>query len=166
MVRLLVVDDNRIVRKMVAEQMRGYPEIELVGEATNGLEAIQMVRQHSPDVLIMDVRMPEMNGIDATRAIMAEHPLPILIFSSFTPDGAPETIAALEAGAVEAILKGGFGENTPVRGALQERVLYWGKQKISALRHHHAPVKAAGTQKGWVQNVRTVGCPNHDDTFC
>ena len=105
MIRVLVVDDSAFMRKALATMLAGDPEIEVVGTARNGEEAVELVRHLDPDVVTMDVDMPVMDGISAVRRIMAETPRPILMVSSLTREGAEETLAAMEAGAVDFIPK-------------------------------------------------------------
>lgn len=105
MIRVLVVDDSAFMRKALATMLAGDPEIEVAGTARNGEEALELVRQLDPDVVTMDVEMPVMDGITAVRRIMAEAPRPILMVSSLTREGAEETLAAMEAGAVDFIPK-------------------------------------------------------------
>lgn len=81
------------------------PRIAIAGMARNGEEALQQVHQLSPDVVTMDVEMPGMNGIDALKRIMAEHPVPVVMVSSLTTEGAHDTLKALELGAVDYIPK-------------------------------------------------------------
>ena len=167
-IRLLVVDDNALMRKMVIQQMRDDPNIHVVGEAATGVEALAMVRQHTPDVVVMDVRMPVMSGIEATHAIMAQRPVPILIFSSFTTEGAPDTVAALAAGAVEAIPKDGIGNTHQLSSVLHDRVVYWGQQKLNQSAHHiggahakpTAPVQVLSHHVDLVVVAVSTGGPN------
>jgi two-component system chemotaxis response regulator CheB len=102
---VLVVDDSAFMRKALATMLTGDPEIEVVGNARNGEEALELVRQLDPDVVTMDVEMPVMDGITAVRQIMAQSPRPILMVSSLTREGAEETLTAMEAGAVDFIPK-------------------------------------------------------------
>ncbi|MGH8550350.1 MAG: protein-glutamate methylesterase/protein-glutamine glutaminase [Methylococcales bacterium] len=104
-VRVLIVDDSIFIRKRVAEIFAETPDIEVVGQACNGREAVRMVSELQPDVVTMDVEMPEMNGIAAVKQIMRENPTPILMFSVATREGAQATLDALEAGAVDFLPK-------------------------------------------------------------
>lgn len=104
-VRVLVVDDSSFFRKRLTEILNGDNHIEVVGAAINGKEAIELVKKLKPDVVTMDIEMPVMDGITAVRKIMQSDPLPILMFSSLTTDGAKATLDALEAGATDFLPK-------------------------------------------------------------
>ena len=80
--RVLVVDDSRFFRRRLADILSEHPLIEIVAQAGDGVEAVRMAREFKPDVITMDVEMPEMNGIEAVRAIMRENPTPILMLSA------------------------------------------------------------------------------------
>jgi DNA-binding NarL/FixJ family response regulator len=100
-----VVDDQALVRRGFALVLDHQPDIEVVAEAGNGLEAIDAVRQHRPDVVLMDIRMPEMDGLAATSAILeqADWPLKVIILTTFDPD--EYVYRALQAGASGFVLK-------------------------------------------------------------
>jgi len=104
-VKVLVVDDSSFFRRRVSEIINQAPALEVVATANNGLEAIEMVAKFKPDVVTMDIEMPVMDGITAVKKIMATHPLPILMFSSLTHQGATATLDALEAGAADFLPK-------------------------------------------------------------
>lgn len=104
-VRVLVVDDSIFIRRRLVEIFSGHSDIEVVGQACNGREAVTMVSDLKPDVVTMDVEMPEMNGIDAVKNIMANNPTPILMFSVATTEGARATLDALDAGAMDFLPK-------------------------------------------------------------
>ncbi|MCK5640746.1 MAG: chemotaxis response regulator protein-glutamate methylesterase [Gammaproteobacteria bacterium] len=103
--RVLVVDDSRFFRNRVTDMLNSDPRLEVVAVAENGSEAIKKVSEEHPDVITMDIEMPVMDGITAVRKIMASKPVPILMFSSLTTDGAQATFDALEAGAIDYLPK-------------------------------------------------------------
>ncbi|MDH5395155.1 MAG: chemotaxis response regulator protein-glutamate methylesterase [Gammaproteobacteria bacterium] len=103
--RVLVVDDSGFFRRRVKEMLEEDPLLTVVGDAANGQEAIDKALELKPDVITMDIEMPVMDGIQATRKIMATNPVPIIMFSSLTTDGAKATLDALEAGALDFLPK-------------------------------------------------------------
>ena len=103
--RVLVVDDSGFFRRRVTEMLDTDPMLEVIGQAANGEEAVRMVAELKPDVVTMDIEMPVMDGITATRKIMAATPTPIIMFSSLTTDGAKPTLDALDAGALDFLPK-------------------------------------------------------------
>lgn len=105
MVKVLIVDDSAFMRSALANMLSSDPEIQIVGSARDGLEAIEKVVQLKPDIVTMDVEMPRMDGIAALRHIMANTPVPVIMLSSLTSEGAQITIEALELGAVDFIPK-------------------------------------------------------------
>lgn len=104
-IRVLVVDDSRFFRRRVTEMLESDPLIKVIDTAENGVEAISKAGRLKPDVITMDVEMPVMDGITATRKIMAASPIAILMFSSLTTEGASATLDALDAGAVDYLPK-------------------------------------------------------------
>ncbi|GGD73720.1 protein-glutamate methylesterase/protein-glutamine glutaminase [Paenibacillus nasutitermitis] len=104
-IKVLVVDDSAFMRSMISNYINEDDELEVIGTARNGMQAIELTKQLSPDVITLDVEMPVMNGLEALQRIMAEKPTPVLMLSSLTESGAMETIAALEQGAVDFIHK-------------------------------------------------------------
>ena len=115
MIRILIVDDSNTIRLILKELLGADPEIEVVGEAVNGLEAIDMTRRFKPDLITMDVAMPVMDGLEATRRIMRENPTPIIVVtakSNFQEMNV--AFEAMEAGAVDMLAKPtGFGLEPP-----------------------------------------------------
>ncbi|MBM7613680.1 protein-glutamate methylesterase/protein-glutamine glutaminase [Alkaliphilus hydrothermalis] len=104
-IKVLIVDDSAFMRKILSDMLSSDPEISIVGIARNGQEAIEKVQLLKPDIVTMDVEMPIMNGLNALKHIMATNPLPVVMLSSLTSEGADATIMALEAGAVDFIQK-------------------------------------------------------------
>ncbi len=105
MIRVLSVDDHPLLREGIAGLVGSQPDMELAAEASNGREAIEQFRKHRPDVTLMDLQMPEMNGIDAMGAIRAEFPdARIIVLTTYSGD--VQVIRALKAGARAYLLKG------------------------------------------------------------
>jgi len=104
-IKLLVVDDSGFFQKRISEILKPDPDIQIVGFANNGREAIDKVQSLSPDVVTLDYEMPVMDGLTALKNIMQVKPTPVLMFSSLTYDGARVTLDALDAGAVDFLPK-------------------------------------------------------------
>jgi len=136
-VRVLVVDDSSFFRRQISKLLAEDPGLEVIDSAENGEEAVAKTLELKPDVVTMDIEMPVMDGINATREIMRKHPVPILMFSSLTTNGAKATLDALEAGAVDFIPKR-FEDiskkREEVKKILCEKVIQIGKHGLNALR--------------------------------
>lgn len=104
-IRVLVVDDSAFMRKAISMMLETDPEIKVIGTARDGFEAIEKNLELKPDIVTLDVEMPRMDGLTALKKIMQESPVPVLMVSSLTMEGARTTIEALEAGAVDFIPK-------------------------------------------------------------
>jgi len=104
-VRVLIVDDSAFIRKALADILRKDNDIQVVGEAKDGDEAIEKFKELRPDVITLDYEMPKKNGIEVIREIMKIKPTPIVMISSYTKEGALITLKCLEEGAVDFISK-------------------------------------------------------------
>jgi len=104
-IRVLVVDDSVFVRNVITSMLAKDKDIEIVGIARNGLEALSQIEKLNPDVVTLDVEMPKMNGIETIQQIMKKFPLPVVMVSTLTAEGAEVTLKALEYGALDFILK-------------------------------------------------------------
>lgn len=103
-IHVMLVDDHNVVRSGLATFLRAYEDLELVGEAKNGREALTLCRQKKPDVILMDLLMPEMDGITATRAILADYPeVKIIAMTSFEEEQLVQGVLA--AGAISYLIK-------------------------------------------------------------
>lgn len=103
--KLLVVDDSAFMRKLISDFFADHLQVEVVGSARNGKDAIKKIQQLQPDVVTMDVEMPEMNGLDALKEIMQVCPVPVIMLSSTTQRGTENTFAAMDYGAVDFVAK-------------------------------------------------------------
>ncbi|ANS74018.1 chemotaxis response regulator protein-glutamate methylesterase [Paenibacillus yonginensis] len=103
--RILVVDDSPFMRKIITDLIEQDPAFWVERTAANGLEAVKLIKELSPDLVTMDVEMPEMNGLEALKSIMHEHPVPVIMLSGINEQGMRETIMALELGAFDFIRK-------------------------------------------------------------
>jgi len=103
-IQVMLVDDHNVVRSGLATFLRAYEDLELVGEAKNGLDALNLCRKVKPDVILMDLMMPEMDGIAATRAILEEYPeVRIIAMTSFEEEELVHGV--LSAGAISYLIK-------------------------------------------------------------
>lgn len=164
-IHVLVVDDSGFMRRLVADMLREDKDIEIVGQAANGMEAVQLAAQLKPDVITMDVAMPVLDGIAATRRIMRETPTPILMFSVGTHAGAKATLDALDAGAMDFLSKQMEGSGThmgAVRQMLRDKVRGLAAQAPRLRRRAEAPAAAVAAPRsapspaGAVRGVRLV----------
>ncbi len=103
--RVMVVDDSAFMRFSIVQRLNEDPEIQVVGSASNGNEALRLIPQLQPDVITLDVEMPHLDGLSTLREIMKNFPRPVIMVSSLTKEGASETIQALMFGAVDFIAK-------------------------------------------------------------
>lgn len=105
LIKVLLVDDSVIALAILQRMLSSSPDIEVVGTARNGKEALELIPRLSPAVLCTDLHMPVMNGLELTRAVMATHPLPILVVSVSASEGSLNAFDLLEAGAVDVLSK-------------------------------------------------------------
>ncbi|MBN1781636.1 chemotaxis-specific protein-glutamate methyltransferase CheB [bacterium] len=106
MIKVLITEDSPVVRGYLQYVLNSDPDIEVIGIAENGEEAVRMVELNKPDVVTMDIHMPKMDGFEATRQIMETNPVPIVICSaSWNPEEVDKTFRTMEAGAVAALEK-------------------------------------------------------------
>lgn len=143
-VRVLIVDDLAVIRQLLSMLLSADPEIEVVGTANDPFIARERIKALNPDVITLDVEMPNMDGVTFLRKIMALRPMPVIMISTLTQSGAETTLEALEAGAVDFIAKpttdvaNGLAE---VAGVLQEKVKAAAAIRVGA-RREPQPVRS------------------------
>ncbi len=121
-IRVLIVDDSAFMRKVLQSIITANPDMEVIGEARDGREAVQMAESSQPDVITMDINMPHMDGLQATEQIMSKHPRPIVIVSSESREGADVTLKALELGAIDFVAKPSSGIDLDMNSVREELV--------------------------------------------
>lgn len=132
-VRVLVVDDSAFMRYAISNHLNESPEIQVIGMARDGNEALALIPQLDPDVITLDVEMPNLDGIATLRRIMAAHPRPVLMLSSLTQEGAVETIQALTLGAVDFVSKPAQKANIrAVMGEVVQKILRAARARVLA----------------------------------
>jgi len=132
-VRVVIVDDSPTMRGLISATLSRDPEIEIVGSAADPYEARAAIKALNPDVVTLDVEMPNMNGLEFLEKIMRLRPMPVVMVSTLTQKGAEVTLAALELGAVDAVGKPGAGVTALEAFAdLAERVKVAARSRVRA----------------------------------
>lgn len=119
-IRVLVVDDSAFMRKVLQGIIASDPQLEVCGEARDGREAVSQVEALKPDVISMDINMPHMDGLEATKLIMGSNPHPILVVSSESRDGAEVTLKSLQLGAIDFVAKPSGGIDLDMSSVREE----------------------------------------------
>ncbi|BDU68677.1 chemotaxis response regulator protein-glutamate methylesterase of group 2 operon [Geothrix oryzae] len=104
-IRILVVDDSPFMRKSLQKMLEEAPDLRVVATARDGVDALEKIQEHQPDIVTLDIEMPRMDGLTCLKKIMADHPMPVLMVSSLTQEGAQATLDALSIGALDFIPK-------------------------------------------------------------
>ena len=124
-IRILVVDDSPFMRKSLQKMLEEAPDLRVVATARDGIDALEKIEEFKPDLVTLDIEMPRMDGLTCLKKIMANHPMPVLMVSSLTQEGAQSTLDALSLGALDFIPKeNGFASLSimQIQHDLQEKV--------------------------------------------
>jgi two-component system chemotaxis response regulator CheB len=143
-IRVLVVDDSAFVRKAVERMLRGADDVEVVGFAADGEEGLARARELRPDVVTLDIRMPRLGGLETLERLMAEQPVPVLLMSTLTQEGAEVTLRGLELGALDFVDKSSVQPMSMLSLAdeLVAKIRALGGARV---RPRHRPGPASGT---------------------
>jgi two-component system chemotaxis response regulator CheB len=150
-IRVLVIDDSALVRQLLSEILNSDPEIEVVGTAIDPYQAREKIKSLKPDVLTLDVEMPRMDGVTFLKNLMRLHPLPVVMVSTLTEQGAQVTLDALELGAIDFVTKPKIDLSNSLQDYAEEiisKVKAASIVNVESLRlmhNHKAPVKKAST---------------------
>jgi len=145
-IKVLIVDDSAVVRQVLTDRLSRSPEIEVMGAAVDPLFAIEKMKKEWPDVIVLDVEMPRMDGITFLKKLMAQRPTPVIICSTLTEKGAETTIQALAAGAVSIITKPKIGLKDFINDAsddIVQVVKVAARANLKRILHADAPAKIA-----------------------
>jgi two-component system, chemotaxis family, protein-glutamate methylesterase/glutaminase len=142
-IRALIVDDAVVMRKLITEALARDPDIEVVGTAANGRIGLQKITQVNPDIVTLDVEMPDMNGLEMLREVRRTHPkLPIIMFSTLTRRGAEATLDAISAGATDYVTK-------PANvGSVNESIARLEQELIPKIKTHCRAILPSSPQQG------------------
>src|SRR5690242_12187 len=132
-IRVLIADDSAFMRKVLLSIITSDQQMEVVGEARDGREAVSLNESLRPDVITMDINMPHVDGLQATEMIMSSNPRPILVVSSESREGADVTLKALELGAIDFVAKPSSGidlDMNSVRDELSRKLKMAAKVRV------------------------------------
>lgn len=118
--RVLVVDDSATMRGLISAVLNSDPDVNVIGQASDAMEARAAIKELNPDVVTLDIEMPNMNGLEFLEKIMKLRPMPVIMVSSLTHRGAEATIAALEIGAFDCIGKPAPGDTRPFQELIEK----------------------------------------------
>ncbi len=154
-VRVLIVDDTRTVRQLIRALASANPEIEVIGEAENAIEAVERLKELKPDVMTLDVEMPKMNGITFLEKVLEHRPLPVVMISSHTTEHSDTAIKALALGAFECFDVKKLRPNDPAAARLSEVLVAAGRSSRFA-KKNVATAAPTDRTSDFIWNGRTV----------
>src|SRR5688500_12203361 len=136
-IKVLIVDDSAFVRQTYSALLENLPDIEVIGTASDPYIAVQKIQREKPDVITLDIEMPRMDGLTFLKKIMSQAPMPVIVISNQTMEGADVAIKALECGAVDVMSKPNLSDErnineSRIRLADKIRSAYHSKNTSSA----------------------------------
>ena len=180
-VKVLIVDDSAVIRQLLSMLLSEDPEIEVVGTAGDPLIARDRIKELNPDVVTLDVEMPNMDGVTFLRKIMALRPMPVVMISTLTQAGAETTLEALEIGAVDFIAKpvhdvaAGLTDiahelQTKIKAAARARVRMPSAALATVVRTWRSAPRPAGRRRStpsWRRSAASsIACPSSSPSTC
>lgn len=163
-IRVLIIDDSALIRSILKEVINSYPDLDAVGAAANPLQAREMIKTLNPDVLTLDVEMPQMDGLTFLEKLMRLRPMPVLMISSLTERGSDAALRALELGAVDFLPKPKLGIAEGIQGYADEiaekiRVAYKTKLRPRSQEAHKSieALPVLGNRISTTEKVIVVG---------
>lgn len=146
-ISVMIVDDSTVVRSILKQELRTHPLIKVVGEAADPYEAKDKIKELRPNVLILDVEMPRMDGLTFLKIIMDKRPMPVIILSSLSVEGSKVSLSALSLGAFDVLAKPAGGDSTvaKVSGRLIEAILHAGTSNFSKTHEQRANTRMVQT---------------------
>jgi len=175
-IKVLIVDDSALIRALLTEIISKDERLEVCGAAVDPFEARELIKKANPDVLTLDIEMPKMSGIDFLRNLMRLRPMPVVMISTLTQEGAPETLTALELGAVDFVPKpknqdasalGEYAKDicSKIRAAARANVSRYSERGITPVPkttlnlpsgHRHGYICAIGASTGGTEAIKSV----------
>lgn len=161
--KVLVVDDSAFMRKVITDMINSSSDLTVIGSAKDGEDALVKIKELSPDLVTMDIEMPKMDGLTALKKIMTEMPLPVIMLSSLTKQGAQETLKALDLGAMDFITKPSslIKVSAPeVKEELISKLIAASKAKLSVAQHMVSHMPKATESAGYTPYKQVEGKTN------
>ncbi len=165
-IRVLTVDDSALIRLTLNRYLNKFPDVQVVGQGSDGRELLSLVSNLTPDVVVLDVEMPEMNGIEALEQLMRTHPVPVIMLSNLTSEGAEVTLQALEMGAFDFVVKPQPGVTmADTVDILVEKIRHAVQSPMrSPLRANKSALEGLLTERGQ-HSAKSVGALQTTDTL-
>lgn len=155
-IKVLIVDDSAVVREILEKGLSSDPEIEVVGKAADVYIARDKIVYKQPDVMTLDVEMPKMDGVEFLKKLMPQYPLPVIMVSSMTAEGAQVTLDALQAGAVDFVLKPDKNVGFQLNDMMQDLILKVKAASKADVSHYKKSLNNITSNKGKTKTVSHV----------